>query len=138
MGVFGGLRRDELVKLSIDDVDDRGAVVVVNIPYTKTGEGKSFTIVEENEMNAMTLYRKYASLRCKGIKERLFFLNYRSGRCTAQPVGKNTFGSIPSKIAKFLGYTDAKKYTGHCLRRTSATLLVNAGADIKEAWEVKK
>ena len=74
MGIFGGLRRDELVKLTVDDIDDRGAVVVVKIHETKTGGGKSFTIVEENEMKAMLLYRKYASLRLKGIKERRFFL----------------------------------------------------------------
>lgn len=130
MGIFGGLRRDELVKLTVDDVDDRGAVVVVKIRGTKTGDSKSFNIVEENEMNALQLYKKYAALRPKGIRERRFFLSYRNGRCTAQPVGKNTFGSIPSKIAKYLGYGDAKAYTGHCLRRTSATLLVDAGADM--------
>lgn len=130
MGVFGGLRRDELVKLTVDDIDDRGAVVVIKIGNTKTGGPKSFTIVEENEMSALQMYRKYAALRPKGLKEQRFFLCYRNGRCTAQPVGKNTFGSIPSKVAKYLGYADAKEYTGHCLRRTSATLLVDAGADM--------
>ncbi|KAJ8912461.1 hypothetical protein NQ315_002827 [Exocentrus adspersus] len=79
-------------------------------------------IVEENEMHALQLYRQYISVRPKEIKQRRFFLTYRNGRCTAQPVGKNTFGSIPSRIAKYLGYADAKMYTGHCLRRTSATL----------------
>lgn len=93
VGVFGGLRRDELVKLTVDDIDDRGAVVVVNIRETKTGCPKSFTIVEESEMNALQLFRKYAKLRPNGIKERRFFLCYRNGRCIAQPVGKNTFGS---------------------------------------------
>jgi integrase len=38
MEIFGGLRRDELVKLNVDDVDDRGAVVVVKIRDTKTGD----------------------------------------------------------------------------------------------------
>jgi hypothetical protein len=46
-------------------------------------------------------------------------------------VGKNTFGSVPSKIAKYLGYVNAKAFTGHCLRRTSATLVrVDAGGDM--------
>jgi hypothetical protein len=47
-----------------------------------------------------------------------------------QPVGINTFGGLPSKIAKFLELPSAKEYTGHCFRRTSASLLANAGADM--------
>ena len=130
MGIFRGLRRDEFVKLTVDDVDGRGAVVLIKVQETKTGGSKSFTIVEKNEMNALELYRKYAVLRPKGLKELRFFLCYWNRRCTAQPVGKNTFGGVPSKVANFLGYANAKEYTGHCLRRTSATLLVDAGADM--------
>jgi integrase len=130
MGIFGGLRRDELVKLNVDNVDDRGAVVVVKIRDTKTGGQKSFTIIEEEEMNALSFLRKYTSLRPKITKERRYFLGYRNGRCISQVVGKNSFGSVPSKIAKYLGYVDAKAFTGHCLRRTSATLLVDAGGDM--------
>ena len=40
MGFFGGLRRDELVKLTVDDVDKRGAVVLIKIQDTKTGRNK--------------------------------------------------------------------------------------------------
>jgi hypothetical protein len=47
-----------------------------------------------------------------------------------QPVGINTFGGLPSKIANFLELPSAKEYTGHCFRRTSASLLANAGADM--------
>ncbi|KAJ8910045.1 hypothetical protein NQ315_008905 [Exocentrus adspersus] len=98
MAVFGGLRRDVLVKLLIDDIDDKGSVVIVRIYDIKTRVPKYFRIVEENEMHALQLYRQYISVRPKEIKERRFFLTYRNGRCTAQPVGKNTFGSIPSRI----------------------------------------
>lgn len=38
-------------------------------------------------------------------------------------------------IAEFLSLPEASKYTGHCFRRTSTTLLANAGAtltDIKQ------
>ncbi|KAJ8912448.1 hypothetical protein NQ315_002814 [Exocentrus adspersus] len=42
MGVFGRLRRDELVKLSIDDIDDKGSVVIVRINDTKTRVPKCF------------------------------------------------------------------------------------------------
>lgn len=126
MGVFGGLRRDELVKMTIDDVTDKGSVLLVNVPETKTATSKSFTIVEENNINALNIVRKYMALRPKGMKR--FFLTYRNSRCTGQPVGKNTIGSVPAIIAKYLKLEDAKSYTGHCLRRTSSTLLVEAGA----------
>lgn len=129
-GVFGGCRRQELVNMMVDHVEDRGSVVVVNIPETKTDKKRVFTIIEEKEMGCLKLTRKYLSLRPQSCSERRLFLNYRNGRCTAQPVGKNTFGKIPSTIATFLGLRDANKYTGHCLRRTSATLLADAGCSM--------
>lgn len=41
-------------------------------------------------------------------------------------------GSIPKQIAEYLGLPDAKLYTGHCFRRSSATILVDAGGDLLE------
>ncbi|XP_050295536.1 uncharacterized protein LOC126735541 [Anthonomus grandis grandis] len=130
MGVFGGLRRDELVKMTIDDIEDRGTVLVIKVPETKTSTLKSFTIIEE-DLGALNLIKKYAALRPAEIKERRFFLTYRKSRCTVQPVGKNTIGSVPTLIAKFLKLDNAETYTGHCLRRTSSTLLVEAGASFE-------
>lgn len=129
-GVFGGCRRQELVNMLINHVEDRGSVFVINIPETKTDKKRVFTIIDENQMNSIMLVRKYISLRPHGCSEKRFFLGYRHGRCFGQPVGKNTFGKIPSHIAKYLGLSDADKFTGHCLRRTSATLLAEAGASM--------
>ncbi|CAH1375728.1 unnamed protein product, partial [Tenebrio molitor] len=49
---------------------------------------------------------------------------------STQPVGINTFGKIPSDIAKYLGLTNPHEYSGHTFRRSSATILVDAGGDI--------
>ncbi|KAJ8979013.1 hypothetical protein NQ317_012708, partial [Molorchus minor] len=46
------------------------------------------------------------------------------------PVVKNTMGKIPSVVASYLKLPDVACYTGHCLRRSSATLLADAGVDI--------
>jgi hypothetical protein len=46
------------------------------------------------------------------------------------PVGINNIGSIPSKIATFLNLPNPSQYTGHCFRRSSATLLANRGGDL--------
>lgn len=114
--------------MKIGDIEDRGSVMVVDIPQTKTGVRRHFTIVEENEFSALSLVRNYMSVRPSDVER--FFLTYRAKRCTHQPIGKNTFGKIPSQIASVLGLRNPNSYTGHCLRRTSATALVNAGANM--------
>jgi hypothetical protein len=39
----------------------------------------------------------------------------------------NIIGKIPSDIAQYLNSPGDKLYTGHSLRRTSATVLVDGG-----------
>ncbi|KAJ8912735.1 hypothetical protein NQ315_016690 [Exocentrus adspersus] len=51
-------------------------------------------------------------------------------RCMDQPVGKNRFSAISTKIAQFLNLPYAEGYTGHSFRKTSATLLANTGATV--------
>ncbi|KAJ8911019.1 hypothetical protein NQ315_016588 [Exocentrus adspersus] len=69
-------------------------------------------------------------LRPPHVKHKRLFLYYKAGKCSSQPVGKNTMGKIPSVVASYLKLPDAACYTGHCLRRSSATLLADAGVDI--------
>lgn len=67
--------------------------------------------------------KKYISLRPPNTTQDRFFIHYRNGKCTSQPIGIHTIGDIPSKIATFLKLTDVDKFTGHCFRRSSVTLL---------------
>lgn len=60
----------------------------------------------------------------------VFFLQIRNGKITNQPCGHNAIGGFPKKIAAFLKLENAHGFTGHCFRRTSATLLANTGGDI--------
>ncbi|KAJ8983597.1 hypothetical protein NQ317_004234 [Molorchus minor] len=78
----------------------------------------------------LELFRKYLSLRPPHVKHKRLFLYYKAGKCSSQPVGKNTMGKIPSVVASYLKLPDVACYTGHCLRRSSATLLADAGVDI--------
>lgn len=75
-------------------------------------------------------YRKYAALRPLQTNHRRFFIYFKAGKCSVQPVGKNTLGKIPNLIANFLKLPNPELYTGHCMRRSSASLLADAGADI--------
>ncbi|KAG5895044.1 hypothetical protein JTB14_021872 [Gonioctena quinquepunctata] len=75
--VFGGLRRDEMVKMTVDDIEDREAVLLIKVPETKTCTSKSFTIVEESEIGALNLVKKYIALRPKGCKQPVDTTKYR-------------------------------------------------------------
>lgn len=58
------------------------------------------------------------------------FLTYIKGKCTVQPVGIHTIANMPRKIAEFLKLPHFQEYTGHCFRRTSATMLVEGGGSM--------
>ncbi|KAJ8974373.1 hypothetical protein NQ317_009420, partial [Molorchus minor] len=121
-------RTDELVNLTVDDIEDVGSSLIVKIPNTKTKIPRIFVVTDVGNM--LELFRKYLSLRPPHVKHKRLFLYYKAGKCSSQPVGKNTMGKIPSVVASYLKLPDVACYTGHCLRRSSATLLADAGVDI--------
>lgn len=87
---------------------------------------------EHGDIDFLRIIKDYAKLRPTDTPHSRFFLSMRNGKCTRQPIGINTFGSYPSKIATFLGLQSPNDYTGHCFRRSSASLLVEAGASVDE------
>ncbi|XP_031355976.1 uncharacterized protein LOC116180226 isoform X2 [Photinus pyralis] len=107
IGVSGACRCDEMVNMTIDNIEDLGSVIHIKIPDSKTKKPRSFTIIGEKYIN---LYRKYTSLRPPAMESRRFFLKFQNGKCYRMVMGIHTIS--------------------HALRRTSATLLVNGGADI--------
>lgn len=117
--------------MATTDIEDKGSVLIVNIPDSKTNIQRTFVINASpgNGPNYIDIYRKYLSLRPKTDQTRLFVC-YRAGKCINQMVGKNTIAKIPTKIAEFLKLPNAINYTGHSFRRTSASLLANSGGDI--------
>lgn len=130
MGIAGACRKDELCKITINDITDKGNFVLVKIPDSKNHQQRSFSIVDNENFRCLELFRKYVSLRPRNAENRRFFLRFYNGKCFNQPVGRNIFAKIPSEIAKYLNLPNAGKYTGHSFRRTSATLLANSGADV--------
>lgn len=89
------------------------------MPRKFTVDGELYQIVQ-----------KYEALRPKDVKTDEFFLTQRNGKLTKQVIGINTFGAMPKVIATYLGLEEPDKYTGHSFRRTSATMLADAGADL--------
>ncbi|KAJ8915324.1 hypothetical protein NQ315_008208, partial [Exocentrus adspersus] len=120
-GVAGAMRRDELSQLKIGDISDLGSALLIKIEHTKTMKPRSFTITGDVYLK---LYRKYAALRPLDIDNPRFFVKYKDGKCHRQVVGIHKLSSTAQEVATFLKLPNLKLYTGHCLRRTSATLLV--------------
>ncbi|KAJ3662285.1 hypothetical protein Zmor_006640 [Zophobas morio] len=89
MGIFGTCRSCELHILTIDDVKDRGDVMV-NRRDTKTNVNRNFGIIgDENGINPVDIVRKYRALRLQHVAHNFFFVNYRNGKCTEQLIGIN-------------------------------------------------
>ncbi|KAJ8669364.1 hypothetical protein QAD02_000623 [Eretmocerus hayati] len=113
----------KLTNMSIHDTH-----MVITLPYTKTGIVRTFTINQP----LSDYVRAYINLRPENIDHDYLFINFRDGKCTRQRIGINKIGAVPQKVADWLGLDNSYLYTGHSFRRTSATLLANAGASITE------
>lgn len=127
-GICGACSREELHDISILDIQDKDDTLVVSLPDTKTNHKRFFTLINEMEViNTRQLYKKYIALRPEHINHDKLFIFYKDNKCTVQRIGINTLGKVPSKIAKYLMLSNAEQYTGDCFRRSSASLLADAG-----------
>ncbi|KAJ8912040.1 hypothetical protein NQ315_000533 [Exocentrus adspersus] len=131
-GLAGACRRAELSQITIDNIEDKGNLVVVKITDSKNHSARSFVIsAEVNNGKFLELYRKYANLRPSSVtSHRRFYIKYTKGKCSVQCIGINTIGKIPSEIAAYLGLPNPERYTGHSFRRSSATFLTDSGEEI--------
>lgn len=125
-GVAGACRTDEILNVMVQHVAIEGNILLITIPDTKTKIQRKFTIDDP----FCDMVKKYMSLRPKNCSHHRFFINFQKNACTRQPIGKNKLAKMPCEIAKFLNLTDPQAYTGHSFRRSSATLLADAGADL--------
>lgn len=127
MGYCGACRREELTNMSIDDIEYKIDTILVTVPKTKTNVPRLFVISDEVWIN---LIQKYNNIRPLHTPHRRFFLTYRNGHCTTQPIGINTMGQMPKIMAAFLKLPNPEQYSGHCFRRSSASHLANQGGDL--------
>ncbi|KAG8250225.1 hypothetical protein J6590_108257 [Homalodisca vitripennis] len=130
IGISGACRKQELTDLTTDDVKDMGDYFHFHLPSTCTTNkvSRDFVITsgDMEGIDLVNLIRKYIKLRPKNVNHNRFFVQLRNGTCTRQPVGINTFGGLPRRIAKYLKLESPNLYTGHCLKRSSTSLLTEA------------
>lgn len=132
-GLFGGLRRSELAAITLNDISAYPDHLLIVIPASKTGR-RSFVVPSHPNptYDPIRYYEKYLAVRPSSpptVPDRLF-LRYHNGRCSRQVIGKNKFSELPREVATFLALPNAKEFTGHALRRSSATWLADSGASL--------
>jgi integrase len=133
MGIMGACRTSEIHAIKVNDIVDINKTMLVTIPVTKTKSVRKFTITGK----FYNVVQKYINLRPPNVSTDSLFLNYQKGKCTCQNIGVNKISKMGKEIANYLKLPEAEKYTGHSFRRSSATILVDAGADItalKTRW----
>lgn len=129
IGVNGACRCQEMVNMKVQDIEKHSEeLLLIKLPDTKTKKERSFVI----RGAYVKVVEKYQALRPPNINTNRFFVAFSSGKCTRQVIGKNKMSAMPKEIAKYLGLPNIELYTGHSFRRTSATLLADAGADITQ------
>lgn len=128
----------EDVQVILQAPDTEHATVLVNLTRLKQAgpkkknENSSFLITHSGWVKLIELYidctpkeeRTSRFLR-KVVKDR----KTNSIKITKAVLGKNTIAKFPQDIATYLNLPDPKGYTGHCYRRTGATILADEGAD---------
>ncbi|XP_062702622.1 uncharacterized protein LOC134285581 [Aedes albopictus] len=100
VGVYGACRREEILKLTLADIEDMADKVTITIPNTKTKIMRQFVITKGNapEVDMLKLFRQYAQMRPAGLTHSRFFVGYRAGKCTKQVIGINAIAKMPKTI----------------------------------------
>lgn len=99
----------------VTDIEVHENLLIVKLTVTKgKKKNRSFTITNtvNSGVNYFEIIRKYMRLRPKKCSSQRFLLGYRNGKCTIQPLGKNTVAKFPMRIAEFLDLENADQYTG--------------------------
>ncbi|KAJ8975569.1 hypothetical protein NQ317_016980 [Molorchus minor] len=81
LGIAGACRTDELINLTVDDIEDVGPSLIVKIPNTKTKIPRIFVVTDVGNM--LELFRKYLSIRPPHVKHKRLFLYYKAGKCSS-------------------------------------------------------
>ncbi|XP_015125083.1 uncharacterized protein LOC107046879 [Diachasma alloeum] len=127
IGFSGLCRTAELYQMKVENVVDRSTFYTFTLPreIVKTNKSRVFVVDEEY----YPLLKRYISLRPKDFEKNNFFVKYQNGRCVRQVMGQHKMSGIPREVAEYLNLPNASRYTGHCYRRSGATVLVDSGAD---------
>lgn len=127
-GTCGALRCGEITRLQKQDVEESDKKrFIVAVKDTKTDIDRTFIIGPLYYSKV----KEYVDLRPTNLPTDRFLVQFSKGRCSRQVIGKNKIGEMPEIIASYLQLPNPKSYTGHCFRRSAATLLSDSGASLQ-------
>ena len=108
LGLFGGTRCDELVKLAPRNIQEKDDILLISIPSdNKTKIDRYFTVSPPY----VDIIKQYMRMRPPNHEDR-FFLQYLNGKVTNQPIGIHKFQEYGKVVARLLNLKDPDKYTG--------------------------
>jgi integrase/recombinase XerD len=118
--LFGtGIRVSELCTLRVDDVSLQSKFITVH------GKGNKERVIHLCSIEILNMLNKYNNLISNEVPDRTYFFMNRLGRRLSEQ-------SVRYMINKYVKETNIKKkVTPHTFRHTFATLLLEAGVDIK-------
>ncbi|XP_066256692.1 protein tramtrack, alpha isoform-like isoform X3 [Euwallacea similis] len=115
IAVLGSCRREELVYLKTEEIQDCETLLYIKVKDYKTKLPRTFTIVGDNYRQ---IYLKYMTLRSRITRSsNRFFVKYLNGRCYNSPMGIKTIGGASRQMAKFLNLPRWSDYIWPCLKK---------------------
>jgi integrase len=128
IGIHGLLRISEITDLKFDNVEKKDDHYIIFIEKSKTDQAKKgFQFFVQGDHVAVI--DKYINLFISEERKGRFFRSISRGKGSRKVCGKNVIGKFPFLIASTLNLNDSKEFTGHCFRRTGATLIADSGVD---------
>ncbi|KAK9695950.1 hypothetical protein QE152_g32221 [Popillia japonica] len=91
LGIAGACRTDELVNLTVDEIED---ALILKIPNTKTKIPRTFVVTDVENM--LELFRKYLSLRPPHVKHKRLFCTTKQENVVRSQLARIPWEKIPS------------------------------------------
>jgi integrase len=131
-GFYGGMRSSEITARRWEDVTFAVEGILINIATSKTdragiGSLKLLPKLNDDMICSVYYFNCYKQATC--LNNGRLFLHFRNGKFINSPLGKISISAVPEAIARFLNLENPKKYTGHSMRVSSATVLADNGAN---------
>ncbi|KAJ8983601.1 hypothetical protein NQ317_004238 [Molorchus minor] len=126
LGIAGACRTDELVNLTVDDIEDVDSSLIVKFQTLRQRFHESLWL----PMWEICCFENTCPFVLPTSSISAFFCTTKQENVVRSQLARIPWEKIPSVVASYLKLPDVACYTGHCLRRSSATLLADAGVDI--------
>jgi integrase len=128
---YGLLRLSEIENLQFENIKFENSVCFITINRKKQPGVSRNTFFAIDDPNCVKVLQVYCSFFEENDRKGRFLRYFHSGKGTQRNVGKNRIAEYPKRVAEQLGLSPIG-YTGHCWRRTTATLLAETDISLMQ------